>query len=381
MNLKWKQKSMNNFLYIATDTININQPSGVCKKIISQCNVFSSYGDTFLMNYSGDYYFKNNKIEELDKRIQSSKLRRFQLFKDIMSFVKKQKFNVYIRYPYSDFLFLILLFYLKLKGSKIVIEIPTFPYNKNHNGNLYSVLRLLCDSFFSLFLKFFVGRIVTYSDDKRIFGIETINTINGVDFHIISPAKRIRENTNIINLIAVAHLYACHGYDRIIKGISEFNKENHDIKVNFNIVGVGEELDNLDLLIHEYKVENSVKLLGFQTGSKLDEIYDSSDIAINSLAIHRIGLTTESTLKAKEYCAKGLPIISSYDIDSLSLEYNAKFVYKVPLDDSPINISSIVEFYKNVSSIQNYNEEIRKRSKEICDMKITLNPVVSYFLE
>ena len=371
---------MNNFLYIATDTININQPSGVCKKIISQCNVFSSYGDTFLMNYSGDYYFKNNKIEELDKRIQSSKLRRFQLFKDIMSFVKKQKFNVYIRYPYSDFLFLILLFYLKLKGSKIVIEIPTFPYNKNHNGNLYSVLRLLCDSFFSLFLKFFVGRIVTYSDDKRIFGIETINTINGVDFHIISPAKRIRENTNIINLIAVAHLYACHGYDRIIKGISEFNKENHDIKVNFNIVGVGEELDNLDLLIHEYKVENSVKLLGFQTGSKLDEIYDSSDIAINSLAIHRIGLTTESTLKAKEYCAKGLPIISSYDIDSLSKEDNAKFVYKVPLDDSPINIYSIVEFYKSVVLIKNYNEEIRKRSIEICDMKVTLNPVVSYFL-
>lgn len=370
---------MNNFLYIATDTININQPSGVCKKIISQCNVFSSYGDTFLMNYSGDYYFKNNKIEELNKRIQSSKLRRFQLFKDIMSFVKNQKFNVYIRYPYSDFSFLILLFYLKLKGSKIVIEIPTYPYNKNHDGNFYSKLRLLCDSFFSLFLKFFVGRIVTYSDDKRIFGIETINTINGVDFSNITPIKRIRENSNIINLIAVAHLYSCHGYDRIIKGISEFNKGNHNIKVNFNIVGNGEEYDNLEHHIHEYKVEDSVKLLGFQIGTKLDEIYDNSDIAINSLAIHRIGLTTESTLKAKEYCAKGLPIISSYDIDSLSKEDNAKFVYKVPLDDSPINISSIVDFFNNTRSIQNYNEIIRNRSKEICDMRITLKPVVSYY--
>ena len=372
---------MNKFLYIASDTINISQPSGVCKKIIAQCNVFSSKGDTFLMNYSGNYYFKNNKITELTKRIQSSKFRRLKLFMDIKRFVKDQKINVYIRYPYSDFLFIILLSYLKKNGCKIVIEVPTYPYNKNHDGNLYSKLRLLCDSIFSLFLKFFVGRIVTYSDDKRIFGIETINTINGVDFSKIKIVNRTRENSNIINLIAVAHLYACHGYDRIIKGISEYNKGHHKIKVNFNIVGNGEEFDNLEHLIHEYKVEDSVKLLGFQTGSKLDEIYDNSDIAINSLAIHRIGLTTESTLKAKEYCAKGLPIISSYDIDSLSLEYNAKFVYKVPLDDSPINISSIVEFYKNVSSIQNYNEEIRKRSKEICDMKITLNPVVSYFLE
>lgn len=371
---------MNKFLYIATDTINITKPSGVCKKIIAQCNVLSLINDTYLINYSGKYYFKDKQIKEQNERSQSTKFRRLKLFNDIKKFTKNQPFNVYIRYPYSDILFIFLLLYLKLQGCKIVIEIPTYPYTKNHDGTIYSYFRLICDGFFSFFLKFFVGRIVTFSDDKRIFGIKTINTINGVDFGNISPVKRIRENGNIVNLVAVAHLYTCHGYDRIIKGISIYNKEHPKTKVNFYIVGNGEEYDNLKSLIREYRVEDSVKLLGFQSGSKLDEIYNSSDIAVNSLAIHRIGLTKESTLKAKEYCAKGLPIISSYEIDSLSKEDNTKFVYRVPLDDTPINIARVVDFYNTISSIHNVNAEIRKRSIKICDMPETLEPVVSYFL-
>lgn len=270
--------------------------------------------------------------------------------------------------------------WLKLQKCNIVIEIPTYPYTKNHDKDVYSYLRLFCDYCFSFFLKFFGGRIVTYSDDKTIFGIRTINTINGVDFSAIKPIDKSYKNTNSVNLVAVAHLYACHGYDRIIKGIAMYNKDNPEIKVYFNIVGNGEEFDNLRSLIREYKVEDSVKLLGFLTGSKLDYVYNNSDIAVNSLAIHRIGLLKESTLKAKEYCAKGLPIISSYEIDSLSEEDNARFVYKVSADDSPINIANVVRFYRTIQLIKNHNQEIRIRSIKICDMPVTLKPVVSYFL-
>jgi len=379
MILKNMQVNMNKFLYIATDTISISNPSGVCKKIISQCEVFSSINETYLINYSGKYSFINGKVQEIRQMPQFAKFRRYYLFKEITKFTNGSAYNVYIRYPYSDPLFLFLLSWLKILGCKTIIEIPTYPYTKNHDSNLYSYIRLLTDKVFSVFLRFFVDRIVTYSDDKKIFGIQTINTINGVDFSRINLVNRRNKLYDVINLVGIAHLYSCHGYDRIIKGLAIYNNEKPKTKVKFSIVGNGPEYENLLNLIQKYNVEESVKLLGFQTGESLDKIYDDSDIAVNSLAIHRIGLYTESTLKAKEYCAKGLPIISSYEVDSLSPDDNTKYVYRVPLDDSPITINRIVDFYNRIRDNRNLNEDIRNKSICICDMPVTLKPVIDYF--
>jgi hypothetical protein len=44
--------------------------------------------------------------------------------------------------------------------------------------------------------------------------------------------------------------------------------------------------------------------------SSLNDIYNISDIAIDSLGRHRSNVMYNSTLKGKEYCAKGLPIVS-----------------------------------------------------------------------
>lgn len=369
---------MNKLLYIATDTINIAQPGGVGKKIISHCEVFSALYETYLICYSGLFGFKQGKAvpSNNDRRLDCTS--RFQLYCKIAKLVKNEQ-NIYIRYPYSEPLLLLLLFWLKINGCRIVIEIPTYPYNKNHDGNLYSYIRLFVDKVFSIFLRFFVDRIVTYSADNMIFNIKTIKTINGVDFSKISLVENVYKTKKEIHLISVAHLYSCHGYDRVIKGLSKYDNNASDVKVFFDIIGDGQEYEPLKDLIKQCGVGDFVKMRGYQEGAALDNFYNLSDIAVNSLAIHRIGLKTESTLKAKEYCAKGLPIISSYPIDSLTQEDNAKYVLQVSLDDSPLDINEVVKFYNEFSKMGNHSEEIRKKSKEICDMSVTLKPIIDFF--
>ena len=111
-------------------------------------------------------------------------------------------------------------------------------------------------------------------------------------------------------------------------------------------------------------------------------IYDISDIGVNSLAIHRLGLKKESTLKTKEYAAKGLPVISSYPVDAFSKKDQTKYVHLVPGDDSDICVQEIVNFYDRIydGNKQTVANSIRTASKNVCDMRVTLNPVISFYI-
>lgn len=370
---------MKSLLYIATNPINFDRLGGIEKKILSHCKCFSSNFNTKLINYSGCYEVTGDDISVLESYNSKSRFRRFELFKRALDIAKKDCCNVYIRYPYTDPVFLNLCRQLKKCGCKIIIEIPTYPYKDNHNHTFFSYLRLWVDTFFSKLLKKYVDRIVTYSEDKAIFGIGTINTINGVDFGKIKIVP-LHTNYKEIHLISAAHLYACHGYDRVIRGLANYYLISPQVEVFFHIVGVGEVLDELKLLASEYNIEKYVIFHGYLNSEDLDKVYNISDIAVNSLAIHRIGLTTESTLKAKEYCAKGLPVITAFELDSLSSGDNKKFTYEVPLNDDPINIMEIITFYKNLQETPNYNVVIREKSQRLCDMSQTLAPIMDYLI-
>ena len=49
---------------------------------------------------------------------------------------------------------------------------------------------------------------------------------------------------------------------------------------------------------------------------ELDAIYDRADIAMGAFAFYKAGITISSTLKMKEYLAKGLPAASGCYEDS-----------------------------------------------------------------
>ena len=57
------------------------------------------------------------------------------------------------------------------------------------------------------------------------------------------------------------------------------------------------------------------------------------------------------SLKAREYCARGLPFISS-SLDS-DFDPNFKFRFKCEVNENPIDINSVIKFYKQL----NWNTE------------------------
>jgi glycosyltransferase involved in cell wall biosynthesis len=234
-------------------------------------------------------------------------------------------------------------------------------------------------------MKKYIGRIVTFSSDKQIFGVKTINTINGIDFDSVS----IKDSNVLIEdeiiLIAVSSMYRVHGYDRLISGIGEYYKNGGNRKIVLKLIGKGDELESYSKLIEDYKIYDNVVVKGAVFGEELAKEYQNVAMGINSLAIHRQDLVNESTLKTKEYAAYGLPIMSSSYVDALSKTGNEQYVFSIPADESFVDIEKMIIFLDNLYlnaglSPMEIKREIRDIGKQCCDMKNTIKPIVEYFI-
>ena len=76
----------------------------------------------------------------------------------------------------------------------------------------------------------------------------------------------------------------------------------------------------------------------------------------------------------REYCAKGLPFISSEE-DTCIKE---KFMYKVSNDETIFNMEEIVEWY---NTLKITSEEIREYTNNNLTWDIQLKKVIDYILE
>lgn len=118
-----------------------------------------------------------------------------------------------------------------------------------------------------------------------------------------------RQNKQIIRLLAVATFQNYHGYERVIKGLAQYYDESAERKIELYLVGNGEEAIKYKKMVKQYDLEKSVQLCGRKTGSELDHIYDHMDMALGSFGMYKEKIYKSSSLKVREYLAKGMPVV------------------------------------------------------------------------
>lgn len=351
----------------------LNEYSGIDKKILAQYQALKNNNLDPELCYVDRKKGIERKIFQKDILLKKNKLKSriflklFSLllrwnFRDVEDYIYRNNIElIYIRYEIaSNYGFIKFLKNLKIKNIKILLEVPTYPYDQELlNGNFKLKLRYLIDKYYRKSLKKYVNKIITFTDDKEIYGIPTINIFNGVDINNISLIEK--KESKKIRFIGVAGLAFWHGFDRFILSIKEYYKNISNQEIIFNIVGDGNKdyINKLKNIVKENKLERYVIFHGFKFGKELDEIYNYSDIAIGSLGVHRVGIQKASVLKVREYCAKGIPFILGYQDDSF--EKNLEFYYQVSNDESLLDIEKIIEWYKNLKVTP---EEIRKYAED-----------------
>src|SRR6185312_15527784 len=317
---------------------------GISKKIIAQVNALKNVGidvtlsylkanheNTLIARYAGE-----KKIDNFSPNPILSQIQWRCKYRNVLKYIQENHIQiVFIRYiHFANPFFIRFLKSLKQRNIKVLLEIPTYPYDQEYQQlKLTSKLVLLIEKFSRRKFKKYVTRILTVTPYKTIFDVPTIEISNGIDPHSIKIVEKNKTNEEI-HLIGVASMAHWHGYDRVIEGFHNYySKSTNNQKIYFHLVGDNDNSETLRYkeLVKKYDLSKYIIFYGRKSGKDLDLIFDKADMAVGSLGCHRINIKDVKSLKNREYCARGLPFFYS----EKDAEFEGKnFVYRIPADES-----------------------------------------------
>ncbi len=355
--------------------------SGIYKKVLAQVKALEQHGFVVDLLYKekGSVKLKSikgNKSWDFSNTLVG-KVKSFNFFFDHL--LKKIDIasydHMYIRHFPSNPAFIGLLKKIKRlhPSINIFMEIACYPYAFEFDEMQYGKVKKYFDDKASKRFKEYIDYIITFSKDVSIYGVPTIKTANGIDPDSI-PLQNIPEDNSVVQLIGVANLQKWHGYDRIIKGMAKHYQKKDPTPVHFHIVGNGVRYDMLRKLTDELKLQEHITLYGHKSGEDLHRIFKRSHIGIGSCGMHRIHVADgeTSTLKAREYTARGLPFVIGYKDRDFPEDY--PYLLRVPADESIIDIDLILKFYHGLGD--NYPSEMRSFAEKYLSWKSKFEPII-----
>ena len=328
--------------------------NGISKKISYQLEAFKANGHEAHLCYMDENGSKrrfadDTVIADYGNGKRGKILKRTE-FGSIVDYAITQQIDfVYIRSNHNANPFTInMVRRMKKAGMKVVMEIPTYPYDQEY-FNKSMRRQLIQDKLFRNIFAKQLDAIVTFSEEDIIFGQQTIRISNGIDFNSVRMKKESHHPDNELHLIGVAEIHRWHGFDRVIQGLAEYYTQPRDMKVYFHVVGYffsPVEEAEITEIIKKHHLEPYIILYGKKHGEELDEIFDQCDFGIGSLGRHRVGIDHIKTLKNREYAARGIPFIYSETDTDFD---NKPYVLKMPADETAINIENIISFYQQLA--------------------------------
>lgn len=265
------------------------------------------------------------------------------------------------------------------RQCKLIIECNAIEINEEKGSNAYlsyfrelllgKEFRKRCDAIVGVTEEITRYQVIRSGDPKK----PHITIGNGIDTNSI-PVRTLPEySSSNIEILCVANVFFWHGYDRLIRGLAQYE---FPAKIKIYIVGYGKELIILKKLVEHFNLKDQVIFEGFMTGDALNAFFNSCHIAVGSLGIHRKGLTQTSELKAREYCARGIPyVIACGDPD---FPDDFPWILRVPADESPIDIEEVIKFAQRVYTDPDHPQKMRAYAVEHLDWLVKMKKLKEF---
>lgn len=289
-------------------------------------------------------------------------------FQNCYQHIIKEKFDaIYLRFylPGSD----LIKFLNRLKrdspSTKVLLEYPTLNVltEMKKRGIISRVTYYLNRNKIRK-LNSGVDYIVTLTKDETLFGKPAIHMPNGIELEGITPVPVPPFSNRLVLMGVTSDCAFYHGFDKVIKGIAEYKKQDCPLEVFFRIVSnpLSRHVDSLKNLCRELAVEEWISFELPKTREQLTEEYKKIHIGVGTLALHRIHLMDNYSLKHREYAAFGIPFIMSKGDDHFE---NSPFVMSVERNDGPLDIQQVIDFYQAIrKNYPGYPHEFRKAVEE-----------------
>lgn len=278
---------------------------------------------------------------------------------------------LYVRFEYP---FFSLLYYLqKNRKCKIVFEHESLESQEKLSGGNYvfpifdyifgGSIRRHCDGIVGVTEEITDYQVKRSGDSEK----PHFTLGNGISVESVPIKTSFSFIDSQLHLLCVANVMKWHGLDRLIQGMIEYKGT---AKIHLHIVGEGKEIPAIKQMVKNLSATNEVFFYGSLYGKDLDEMFNRCDIAIGSLGIHRIGLHEATTLKAREYCSRGIPFI--YGINDRDFPPDFPYILHIPADESSVDMAEVIRFAQTVYSDLNFSIKMREYAQQSLDWSIKM---------
>ncbi|MBS3912907.1 MAG: hypothetical protein KG003_00255 [Bacteroidetes bacterium] len=348
------------------------------------------------------FYFETNKVEKpiaVDKSFifvskgpeptgyfRSLKAKRAS----VLAFKKWMKINkasipfIYLRYDGASYL---LYRFCKKYGSVIGLEFQSKNINEIRNNASYNpfglrpskLLSWIEHQFIPLSNEEIFGRLIAgkvnfilgvtreiaeWNQKRSLFRKPPIFSLgNGVSAEGVSPHSGVNFDGKTIKfmiLIGAAKGATWNGIERILKSMKQYKGE---YKLELHVAGITDELEGVK--------EPFIVQHGFLSGGALEQLVENCHIAFGAFAMDKIQLTEGSTMKMREYAARGIPCVYGHeDADYIPL-VNMGLAYRVKTPEA-FAFQDVVQFAVKAMSIPNYADKIRDYAVNHLDFKVKM---------
>ena len=190
--------------------------------------------------------------------------------------------------------------------------------------------------------------IARYQKKRIGSGPKIITISNGINTESFPIAPVINIGSGEIKLLMICGGdVEWHGLDKIAPYLA---------KTNFKLYVVGK-------VTPKYSNENVV-YTGELSLSEIADLINKEKVCcgVGSLAIERVGLKEAAPLKVREYLARGLPVIYSYNDTDIDRDPAFRDTYCIKLDYgfTQVNLEKITTKLKGITAIEDYNIKIRE---------------------
>ena len=165
-----------------------------------------------------------------------------------------------------------------------------------------------------------------------------------------------------------------NGLDRLMRGMLEYNGSR-----SFILTIIGN---------HTTMEENMAKNLGLQDrvfikkalyGKELDNKLENHHLGVGPLAVHRKGINATSSIKTREFMARGLPFFIAHTDHELAENIACRQFHTVfEASESPIQLSGLDAMFDRLNNMPDYPRSMRELAQKHLDYRVKIPQWISF---
>ncbi len=355
----------------------LDNMAGVEKKLAAESRYMKKHGvETIVVTNSKDEVCGEILFVSLDERLHSpsflgmrSRMWKLWLISKVVDLDACDA--IVLRYPLMDFSSL---WFSRKYGHKTITEHHGKELEEIGNYRIHKIFKIGQYGFEKYLAPLFFKKIagmVGISDDLLDYEIKrtgfegkSMRFANGIDPEGF-PRKAVPELQDEFRLLFIASNYsAWHGLDRLLDSLARYAG---DFRIKLTLIGVVNE--SFDPHIRKAQDNNkiTVDVVGKKYGEELDPYFDECHMACDSLAMHRLNMVESSTLKSKEYVARGTPFL--FSAPDKDLESVREFLFDTGNVEGDIDMDAVIEHYRSIDH-QRMRERMEACARQVLDWDV-----------